>query len=236
VGSLPEWVVLASPAVAFLSALVSAGVAAGAIRSSNRNQKEQRTLQQAMQQAEIAEKKQTDLRTERREAYRTLTRITKTVDPTQPYALGDLSDAYSEVELLTESPEVLQAAAELYNAAFQARKVARAKYNAGYLRPEKDEFVKKVIERSQEKRLAFLDAARVELGLPPSPTPLQQLQVSVRELLVQPNEEHALNPAELPEPIEDGPGGTLPRPDTPGPQEGARPRPWWRRVFGGWSP
>jgi hypothetical protein len=34
-----------------------------------------------------------------------------------------------------------------------------------------------------------------------------------------------------PETVEPEPGGGTPRPDAPGPQEGAR-RAWWRRVFG----
>jgi DNA repair exonuclease SbcCD ATPase subunit len=34
-----------------------------------------------------------------------------------------------------------------------------------------------------------------------------------------------------PETVEEEPGGGTPRPDAPGPQEGAR-RVWWRRVFG----
>jgi hypothetical protein len=37
---------------------------------------------------------------------------------------------------------------------------------------------------------------------------------------------------ESPETVEDASEGTEPRPDAPGPQEGAQ-RPWWRRVFGG---
>jgi hypothetical protein len=34
------------------------------------------------------------------------------------------------------------------------------------------------------------------------------------------------------ETVEEEPGGTSPRPDAAGPQTGAQPRPWWRRVFG----
>jgi helix-turn-helix protein len=34
------------------------------------------------------------------------------------------------------------------------------------------------------------------------------------------------------ETVEEAPEGTSPRPDAPGPQTGARIRPWWRRVLG----
>ena len=38
---------------------------------------------------------------------------------------------------------------------------------------------------------------------------------------------------ESPETVEEEPERAEPRPDAPGAQEGAQPRPWWRRIFGG---
>jgi hypothetical protein len=42
--------------------------------------------------------------------------------------------------------------------------------------------------------------------------------------------QEAADPAET---VSEEPEGVDPRPDAPGPQEGARRRPWWRRMFGG---
>ncbi len=38
---------------------------------------------------------------------------------------------------------------------------------------------------------------------------------------------------EAPETVEEGPEGAVPQSSTPGPQEAAQPRPWYRRWFGG---
>jgi hypothetical protein len=48
-----------------------------------------------------------------------------------------------------------------------------------------------------------------------------------------PELESPQEPPEAPETAEESPERAEPRPATPGPQEGAQRRPWWRRVFGG---
>lgn len=185
--TVPLWVVLL---VGLASPLASFGTAWITMYWSHKRETRRLGHEKEMQHTELEEQRQADLRDQRREAYRTLARITKTIDPTQPYELRDLAEAYSEIELLTESPEVLQAAAHLYDATFQARKLARLKWNAGTRPAEKDHFVQQSVLRSQEQRDVFLDAARVEIGLPPSPKPLQQARVGVRELLAQQNEDY----------------------------------------------
>ena len=179
--SVPLWVVLlvglASPVASFGTAWITVFLA---------NNRDLRRLdhEKDRQQAELEERRRADLRDQRREAYRTLARTTKNVDPTQPDDMTDVGEAISEVELLTESPAVLEAATTLLGATAQARKVARKRYTAGHQHPEKDDFVRTYIRRAGEKRDAFVEAARIELGLPPSPKPLQQVRASARELLL----------------------------------------------------
>jgi hypothetical protein len=122
------------------------------------------------------------LRDERLRAYLTLARTTRGVDPTQPYDMADVAEALSEVELLTESPEVLEAATTLHGATALARRVVRKRYTAGDPRPERTDFVRNFIRRAAAARNAFIGAARTELGLPPSPPPPPaQAKVSARE-------------------------------------------------------
>jgi hypothetical protein len=195
VGSeVPLWVVLvvglASPVASFGTAWITVILA---------NKRDLRRLdhERDRQQAELEERRLTDLRDRRREAYRTLAKTTKSVDPTQPYDMTDVAEAISEVEVLTESPAVLEAATSLLGATAQARKVARKSYTAGHQHPERNDFVRNYIRRAGEKRDTFVEAARIELGLPPSPAPLQQARASVRELLAQQNEENAQESSEL---------------------------------------
>lgn len=107
--SLPMWVILAGPIVALLASAASTVVAVLAIRSNNRSQERQQQLQEWMQQAELEERRRTDLRTERRAAYRTMGRITTTVNVSKPYELSDLAEAHFEIEILTNSAEVQEA-------------------------------------------------------------------------------------------------------------------------------
>jgi type II secretory pathway pseudopilin PulG len=167
--SVAPWVVLASPIVALVSSIVSAIVAGLAIRSNNRSQAQQRELQERMQQADLEERRRTDLRTERRGAYRTMGRITTTVDASKPYELVDLAEAHFEIEILTNSAEVQEAAAELYRAPFDARRLARDAWKARIRPATKDAEVKVAIRRMHELKGRFVDAARSELGLPPRP-------------------------------------------------------------------
>ncbi len=182
-GSLPEWVVLASPVVAFLSSLVSASVAWASIRASNRNQGQQRELQRAMQQVDIEEERQADLRTKRREAYRTMGWRATMVDPTEPFGFSDLAEAHFDVEMLTDSTEVQEAAANLYRAAHDARKEARRAWEAGFRPATKDPKVELAVRRTHELKGRFMDAARGELGLPDRPMQRQN-PLEIRQVML----------------------------------------------------
>src|SRR5215212_10650028 len=80
--SVPLWVVLlvglASPVASFGTAWITVFLA---------NKRDLRRLdnEKDRQQAEMEERRRADLRDQRREAYRTLARTTKGVDPTQPF-------------------------------------------------------------------------------------------------------------------------------------------------------
>jgi hypothetical protein len=169
--NVATWVAVGSLVVA-LTAIVAAEV------REYRRQKHEVSIKDA----EFENQRQADLRTERREAYRTFARITKTVNPAEPYKLSDLALAFSEIELLTDEPKVLETARDLFGSSFEARKVARKAWESGTRPAEKDEHVLETFRQSQEARDRFLDAARFELGLPPRPE-LQWAPPELRELM-----------------------------------------------------
>jgi hypothetical protein len=61
------------------------------------------------------------LRDDRQKAYATMARITKNMEVSEPYEIGDIVDTYSEIEILTEDPRVSEAAEHLLHAASEAR-------------------------------------------------------------------------------------------------------------------
>lgn len=184
-GSPPDWLLLASPVVALFASVLSASIAYATVRSSNRNQAEQRQLQRNLQQVDLEEKKQADLRTQRREAYRTMGRLGTTVDPSKPYELADLAEAHFDVEMMSDSAEVQEAAANLYRAAFDARKEARRAWKSRVRPAHKDPDVELAVRRAHEMKGRFMDAARKELGLPPRPMQ-RQYPLEIRQVMMPP--------------------------------------------------
>ena len=61
------------------------------------------------------------LRDDRQKAYATMARITKNMEVSEPYEIGDIVDTHSEIEILTEDPRVSEAAEQLLHAASEAR-------------------------------------------------------------------------------------------------------------------
>jgi hypothetical protein len=117
-----------------------------------------------MQLTELGDKRWEKQREERLQAYRTMAMLTATVDPTEPYELKDLADAYTEIELISDSPEIIDAAWRLYGDTFRARKAAREVWQAGIRPAEQDESVRLAIEKSHERRDRFIQAVKTDLS------------------------------------------------------------------------
>ncbi len=79
--TVPSWILLVS---ALASPLVSIGVAWITLRFTTKRERDRQDHEREMKQVEIEEAKRTDRRKERLQAYRTMARITKTVDPSKP--------------------------------------------------------------------------------------------------------------------------------------------------------
>lgn len=129
----------------------------------NRRENGRRTHERSLKQMELEDNRQERRRDERIQAYRNLAKITVTIDPAEPPKLGDLAEAYSEIELVWGSDRVQEATRQLYGTAFRARRKARETSLAGK-DPTEDLDTKAVIEEAMECRTAFIELARKELG------------------------------------------------------------------------
>ena len=176
--------------VAVLPGLAAAGVAAVAIVANNRQERtrqdHERQLARDRQEherqlkiEELEDQRQSRLRDERLKAYRRMQDITRTVDPTVPYEFNDLSEAYSDIALLTSSPTVLSLAWSLFGEANKARRAARDAHVAGIKDVANDPPFRTSYDASQVLRDKFVDAAREELGLSPLPSPAQAVLSSM---------------------------------------------------------
>lgn len=104
------------------------------------------------------------LLTERRRAYANLATLTATVDKSKPYELKDLAEAYSEIEMLSDSGAVVASAWDLYGAQYRARRRARELAEEGRVPEEEEEYLR--LHRDKDvHRENFIECARHELGL-----------------------------------------------------------------------
>jgi hypothetical protein len=101
---------------------------------------------------------------DRQKAYATMARITKNMEVSEPYKIGDLADTHSEIEILTEDPRVLEAAGQLLHAASEARIHRNKKENVHTKR-----WFDEAKEKLDQRRNGFIDLARKELGQGPKP-------------------------------------------------------------------
>jgi hypothetical protein len=72
------------------------------------------------------------LRDDRLKGYATMARLTKGVDPEEPYQSKDLADASAEIELLTGNPDLKQAADDLLRTMLDWRGEATKWYEKGH--------------------------------------------------------------------------------------------------------
>ena len=88
-----------------------------------------------MQRLEIEERRWSTLRDERTRAYSTLARLMATAAAGAPEPVRELSDAHSEIELLTDDDRVGEAAGELVQVVRQAWLTARNSHDSGVENP-----------------------------------------------------------------------------------------------------
>jgi hypothetical protein len=113
------------------------------------------------------------LREERQKAYTSLARITKNMGVPDPSDTSDLAEVHSEIEMLTEDAEVLDAATSLIYEAAKARRItaeknALAKTSTSLPADIWSSF-KEAKSNLDPCRTDFINVARKELGLKPSP-------------------------------------------------------------------
>lgn len=118
------------------------------------------------------------LREDRQKAYATMARITKGMDVDDPLQIDDLAEAHSEIEMLTEDLQVLDAAEQVLHAAHAARQKMAHKKDAtedSTSHPAHRELAIRGFEDAKadldKYRTAFINLARKELNLGPRPSP-----------------------------------------------------------------
>ena len=118
------------------------------------------------------------LREDQQKAYATMARITKNMDVDDPLQIDDLAEAHSEIEMLTENSQVLDAAEQVLHAAHAARQKMAHKKEAmedSISHTAHRELAVKGFEDAKAEldkyRTSFINLARKELGRGPRPSP-----------------------------------------------------------------
>jgi hypothetical protein len=156
--TLPTWLAvllaLASPIVAVVA------IGAGELR-------DRRRLEHEREMQELEEHRMTRLREERLRAYSTFARLTKTVEAENPTPGPALAEAHSEIEMLTDNPELRTAAAVLLQAWGEAWNIARAELERGADNPYGAPDFMMYRDLLDGHRTTFLRLARDELQAKP---------------------------------------------------------------------
>jgi flagellar biosynthesis/type III secretory pathway M-ring protein FliF/YscJ len=97
--------------VALVGAVATVLATAITLFFTNRREAKRQEYEQERQEREIEERRWATLWEERLRAYSTFARLTKIVDPKNPSPQAALGDARSEIEMLADNSELLQAAA-----------------------------------------------------------------------------------------------------------------------------
>ncbi len=163
--SLPTTVVvllgLASPVVAVVAIVV------GLLRELSRQEHERK-----LKHAELEEQRITKLREERLKAYATFARLTKIVDARDPSPGPALAEAHSEIEMLSDNPELPTAAAVLMSTWGAAWEYTREELERGVMDPYGTAEFKTLRDRLDGLRTTFIRLARDEV----KPKPLSHLE------------------------------------------------------------
>lgn len=113
-----------------------------------------------MQRLEIEERRWSTLRDERTRAYSTLARLMATAAAGEPEPVRELSDAHSEIELLTDDDRVGEAAGELVQVVRQAWLTARNSHDSGVENPYATPQFETTRKLEDAHRRAFIQLAK----------------------------------------------------------------------------
>src|SRR5215204_4962303 len=123
--TIPTWTVLVT---ALAAPLVSIAVAYITLRATNQREAKRLDVEKQLKMADLEHDKQTEERKNRLQAYRNMAKAGKTlgftrkIDPDAQGGRNDLTEAFAEITLLTNSSEVREAAEQLLNATIRARR------------------------------------------------------------------------------------------------------------------
>jgi hypothetical protein len=155
VTTLPTWVVvllgLASPFVAVVAIVV------GGLRERSRQDHERK-----MQRAELEGQRIAKQREERLKAYATFARLTKKVDAENPSPAPALAEAHSEIEMLSDNPELVTAATVLLQTWGTAWEHARKALEGGTANPYRTTEFMTLRDQLDDQRTAFIRLAQDE--------------------------------------------------------------------------
>ncbi len=112
----------------------------------------------------MEDRRLTKLREDRLRAYSELARVTKVLRPTAHGEAGDLVEVLSEIELLTDDPQLLKIAAELVSKAELVRIAAWKLHERG---EGTVEGINAASAEVSELRKRYMEAAKKELDAKP---------------------------------------------------------------------
>ncbi|MDP9485884.1 MAG: hypothetical protein M3Q49_08900 [Actinomycetota bacterium] len=127
-------------------------------------QRQREAHERRMQEQQLEHQRRSWLLSERRRAYAKLAEITSTVDTTGEHELQDLSEALSEIEMLSDSGPVIESARMLHGAQFWARRKGHELVEEDQPLLEDEEY-RRLHETKDTYRENFIRNARYELGL-----------------------------------------------------------------------
>jgi hypothetical protein len=144
---------LAGPLVALVA------IVAADLRERNRQKHDQK-----MQLVELEAQRLSKLREDRLQAYSTMARRTKVIEPTRPPKVADLVETLSEIELLTDDPQLLETAGKLVPLAERTRAAAQ-EHQEGRKTPAE---VERTLDELTECRREFIRLTKEELARTPA--------------------------------------------------------------------
>ena len=169
--------VIVAPVVSVILAYLTLSNAESRERERHSHEKEMKTNEfeheEEMKANEFEHARWDEERKDRRQVYRAMAKATR--NPGEFDARPgskDLDETLAEIELITESDELLKAAAALTDATADARiavyeLLKRRDAQGGVVYPEQEKAVNSTVEKALQLRERFIEEARSELGQPP---------------------------------------------------------------------
>jgi mannitol-specific phosphotransferase system IIBC component len=177
--TVPTWLALASVIAAPVASVILAYLTLSITKSRERerlaHEEEMKTKEfeheEEMKTKEFEHSRWDEERKDRRQVYRAMAKATR--NPRELDELPeskDLDEILAEIELITESDELLIAAVALTDATADARIAVyehRKLEAAQLVNPEQVKVVNSAVEKALQLRESFIEEARSELGQPP---------------------------------------------------------------------